>query len=238
MKYIVKNNNEPTILTRYRSTPGADYNKSKPPTDVKDEIRKSLIQEQGYICCYCMKRITLSYGTTKIEHFKPRKIYNGSNGKPNLKLSYDNMLLACTGMELDEQGNNIFCCDTKKDDSELFYVNPLNENIENVFYYTKDGEIKSHNENIQNEIDNVLNLNNQKLKEYRKKKYSYAKQIIEKAEEQKKCSLGFLNDMRKKWYEVDSDGMFKEFCMVVVYLIDKKIKKIKKINEIKHKRNN
>ena len=47
MKQIIKNN-EPNALTQYRSTPGADYENM--PSDVKDEIRKALFQEQGGIC--------------------------------------------------------------------------------------------------------------------------------------------------------------------------------------------
>lgn len=222
MKRIIKNSSEPTALKQYRSTPGADYENM--PTDVKDIIRNALYQEQGGICCYCMKQITLDYGNTKIEHFKPRNIYNGKDGKENLKLNYNNLLLACKGEEMDSYNNKVSCCDSKKGDSELLFVNPLNNDIESKFYYTRSGEITSHDENIKNEIKNILNLNNQTLKNLRKKVYEYIKHKINKAELQKKCSLGFLNNLHKFWYDADKNGLFKPFCMVAVYVIRKKIK--------------
>lgn len=222
MKLIIKNGVEPTALKQYRSTPGADYENM--PTDIKDIIRSTLYQEQGGICCYCMKRISLDYGNTKIEHFKPRNIYNGKDGKENLKLNYNNLLLACKGEEMDSNNNKVSCCDSKKGETELLFVNPLDQNIESKFYYTSSGEITSHEESIKNEIKAILNLNNQTLKNLRKKVYEHIKQRINKAVEQKKCSLGLLNSLRKEWYEPDKMGLFKPFCMVAVYLIDKKIK--------------
>ena len=38
-----------------------------------DNLRKSLLEEQGYICCYCMSRIDCK--NSKIEHFKPQSLH-------------------------------------------------------------------------------------------------------------------------------------------------------------------
>ena len=46
----ISKNREPQEWTRYKSTPGVVY--SSIP-----ELVKSLYQEQGYICAYCMRRI-------------------------------------------------------------------------------------------------------------------------------------------------------------------------------------
>ena len=38
----------------------------------KNELRQSLLKEQGYICCFCMRRIEDSNETTKIAHIFPQ----------------------------------------------------------------------------------------------------------------------------------------------------------------------
>ena len=47
---LIKKNPEPRKWLEYRSTPGVDY-QSIP------ELVDSLLEEQGYICAYCMRRI-------------------------------------------------------------------------------------------------------------------------------------------------------------------------------------
>lgn len=50
MKQIIKNN-EPRSLVQHRAR-GGNYDNLD-----KDELRTSLMTEQGHICCYCMCRI-------------------------------------------------------------------------------------------------------------------------------------------------------------------------------------
>lgn len=61
----INKNPEPKEWTSYRLTPGADY-KAIP------ELRRALLEEQGYICAYCMRRIPVkdsnSNETSRIEH--------------------------------------------------------------------------------------------------------------------------------------------------------------------------
>jgi hypothetical protein len=64
MKRIIKGS-EPPCLLKYRQTASATYEDYRP----KDPLKKALLTEQGYICCYCMKRI--SEEKMEIEHFKP-----------------------------------------------------------------------------------------------------------------------------------------------------------------------
>ena len=95
MKKIVKNR-EPNSLTRHRSQRG---NFDNLPTNDKNELRDSLLREQGYICCYCMKRIpekndlNLDEHGCKIEHFKCQ------NKNSNLELVYSNLMISCLGGE-------------------------------------------------------------------------------------------------------------------------------------------
>jgi len=71
MKYIQKGK-PPKALTKYKdTTPGATF-ESAP----KAEIRAELLNEQGWLCAYCMRRISDKYNPklakykTEIEHFK------------------------------------------------------------------------------------------------------------------------------------------------------------------------
>ena len=54
------------------------------PPDVKADLRKSLLEEQGYLCAYCMRRIHDDHNEVKIEHYEPRNAQN--------ELDYSNLL--------------------------------------------------------------------------------------------------------------------------------------------------
>jgi uncharacterized protein (TIGR02646 family) len=65
MKYI-KKQKEPESLVQHRCELHATYDNYRE----KDELRISLLNEQGYICCYCMQHI--GKHNMKIEHLRPR----------------------------------------------------------------------------------------------------------------------------------------------------------------------
>ncbi|MFN4795406.1 MAG: TIGR02646 family protein, partial [Pseudanabaena sp.] len=72
MKKIIKQS-EPRSLVEHRSKQRANQNADYENYPKKDDLRKSLLEEQGYICCYCMSRITSEQ--MKIEHWKPQTKY-------------------------------------------------------------------------------------------------------------------------------------------------------------------
>ena len=89
LKYIEKQN-PPESFVQYSSKSGATFKDlSENHIDVRNELRKSLLTEQGCICCYCGCRIETE--NTKIEHLKPRQ------QNPQLQLEYDNLLASCDG---------------------------------------------------------------------------------------------------------------------------------------------
>lgn len=80
-----------------------DFRKNMPGTgfgnlsgEPKNALRKRLLEDQGYICCYCGQRI--DDDNTKIEHIKPQKYF------PELSLDFNNMLASCDGGEKDRNG--------------------------------------------------------------------------------------------------------------------------------------
>jgi hypothetical protein len=71
MKHVVKQP-EPIEFSEWK----AQANENWQPTyaelrsDVKQAVKKSLMQEQGYLCCYCEQR--LDETRSHIEHFQPQ----------------------------------------------------------------------------------------------------------------------------------------------------------------------
>ena len=95
MKQIFKNK-EPNSLIEHRAK-GGNFNDLK-----KDELRECLLNEQGYICCYCMKRIPQKLKPEEIEKHTPDcKIehFKCQSGNPDLTLNYQNLLISCNGYQ-------------------------------------------------------------------------------------------------------------------------------------------
>ena len=55
-------------LENFVRIPGATYSDAGIP---KDQLKESLLKEQGYLCAYCMSRI--SEDTMKVEHWHPQR---------------------------------------------------------------------------------------------------------------------------------------------------------------------
>lgn len=164
MKHINKAS-EPNELTEYRagvSNLTEDSARNIFDHSPKEKIRTSLLNEQEKICCYCMQNIDEK--PTKIEHFTPISVNH------NLALDYSNLLLSCKGNEKDRQKNQH--CDTFKGDKILCW-NPSDtqRNLESSIKYSSNGKISSNNPDLNRDIDEVLNLNSEKLKMMRKSRW-------------------------------------------------------------------
>ena len=183
MKYIQKGN-EPSSLEKYRKSLSPGTQKTYDNFPDKDALREILLEEQGYICCYCMKRITnelievrgkYQY-KTRIEHWSPREIYNGQNGKSDLRLNYRNLMAACDGNQ--GQPKHLYCCDKSKGSQEI-KINPTQSICEEQFFFSPTGEITSEDEDIKQELNGVLRLNIQIHRNNRKAALSKALQQLQ-----------------------------------------------------------
>ena len=181
MRHITKGK-EPESLTRYRATAFASYD----GYDDKDGLRKSLLRDQGYLCCYCMRRIWAH--KMRIEHWASQDEH------PDLQLSYRNLLGACQGGErtkeerLEETARDKDLdyrpphaaqakkpahphhhCDKHKGNTPLT-VSPVDpsKNCEQAIKYLANGEITSDDEAIRRDLDETLNLNLEWLKRNRR----------------------------------------------------------------------
>lgn len=90
MRYIQKGK-APESLIQYAKNKNA-YFDGYPD---KDDVREQLLKEQGYLCGYCMKRLT-SAKEVKIEHILPQSRLKDD---PREVLDYKIMLGVCYGNE-------------------------------------------------------------------------------------------------------------------------------------------
>lgn len=221
MKQIIKGT-EPKSLTEYRSSiTHSELKKNNIYEDFKEKtkegcsknenynLRKQLLEEQGYICCYCMSRIDCN--NSKIEHFKPQTKYR------NVQINYQNLFIACNGGE-GKKGKEQYC-DSFKGEDELKDINLLLA-IESVIEYSKLGEIFSSNTKIEKELKSVLNLNNKTLKRNRKESYQ---RFIQNMNKRGWITQTIKNDI-SKYKKMDINGKYYEFCEMIIYFLTKKLK--------------
>jgi uncharacterized protein (TIGR02646 family) len=212
MKHIHKGTQPPSLL-KYRKQFDATYENYRE----KDELREALLKEQGYICCYCMRRIT--EGHTKIEHWKPQTKY------PALQLDYHNLLAACNGNE--GEPKELQHCDTQKGDAEIV-IHPADsqKNCEDFIKYRNNGEIYSDDPEINQDLNDTLNLNLQALVENRKRTY---KGVIGEITRIRGGNVAWsVTDVKKNIRDYEnkgSDGKYKPYCNMVVYLLKKRFAK-------------
>ena len=133
------------------------------PTTHKELIRSELKSEQGYLCCYCERK--LENGDYHIEHIKPK----GLSKYEIYSIEYDNLICSCQ-LEL-ENGDPRHCGNGKGSwYEEPLFVSPLDPNCETRFRYTFDGHIQASTDNDNRAQTTIqrLNLNIDKLIALRK----------------------------------------------------------------------
>ncbi|WP_241613846.1 retron system putative HNH endonuclease [Rosenbergiella epipactidis] len=204
---------EPDALKVYRLS-GGIYD-GEHFTEVKDEIRKALLQEQGFICAYCMRRIEKN--NMKVEHWLCQSDNDG------LTLIYSNLLGCCKGYDGDKR-SKLKTCDTKKGNKKLKY-NPSNNlsRINQIIKYNGDGRISSTDEEFSEQLDSVLSLNYFRLIQNRKELFSVIRRKLSekpgtRTNEEKRRIL-------ERFMTRDKNGKLFEYCGVVNYYLNKLINK-------------
>lgn len=207
MKYIIKQSS-PTSLENYKKEIGACFDEL--PKIVKDELRHSLFDEQGGICCYCGKRISDNY-TSVIEHLYPR----GLKQYVHLQLEYTNLLCSCDGGVRDRTGKSKAeklkfpsYCDNKKN-NRVLKVTPLCSDCEELFMYDEEGHIYGATDAACEAIK-TLGLDCVTLVNQRRA-------AIEPYIEQQLSDVEWNKEVHKLSQRFD--GLFLPFCFAVIYYI-------------------
>jgi uncharacterized protein (TIGR02646 family) len=134
MKHIQKSR-EPDSLTKWKQKLGSRIPDWKSfAKGVKDDVYFSLLQEQGYICCYCGRPIARKQ--CHIEHYRPKSVYK------QLTFEYTNLIASCQGEDEDRPRVPVHCGHKKQAwfDEELM-ISPLDPNCPDYFKYSGSGEI-------------------------------------------------------------------------------------------------
>lgn len=227
---LIQKSKEPNDLQVHRGQNGTDYESFKRDVGLGDispatGLRKSLLDEQGYICAYCMKRIPHSHtenGATsdkmKVEHFVPQT--NATSIAQKLDITYTNMFACCMGNH--GQREAFETCDTRKGESSLT-ITPLREADIRTLIYGADGSIFSTNATFETEINQILNLNEDNLKRQREEIYKLIVGRVKKefskpnlTRQQKNAYL----DTQINWWNSKQDGKFQPFCMVAIKYLE------------------
>ena len=162
MKQVVKNQ-EPQQFSTWKRQRGTVHQRGwdQLTGPIKQVIHDALMEEQGYICCYCESRVTSD--NSHVEHFRPRSRF------PSRELDYQN--LHCSCLRTLSPGEPVHCGHKKGSwfDAALL-ISPLQQNCGKRFRFTRNGEIlpRSRNDSAAKETIKGLGLDLPKLNALRK----------------------------------------------------------------------
>ncbi len=192
-------------------------------TDEYGKLKKELLEEQGYICCYCEKRIGgNSMRDCTIEHFMPRNPDpNCLSGDEytrcvNAQLQYENLFASCKGMEQVSLDH----CNHKKDNwfDFKYCVSPTSEQIEGIFGFRTNGKIFAEGSNLCAEkMKQHLNLDTYVLQEQRKTAYSTICEV--EFDDVNILDDEYVYSVLDFYSEKDTDGKHEPFISMITYCI-------------------
>lgn len=209
-----------SILAGLQGTRSGDslFRSVKHMWQFKDIFKRSLIREQGYVCCYC--GCSIECDNVTIEHVLPKGKYRHLVGE------YENLLVSCqggrdipedevTGVPLYTRGFYLQHCDASKGETEI-PIKPYDKDCESRFTYEIDGTISCNpaDADAQTTIS-VLQLDCPYLQQSRKDE-------IEKAiydEDGNMLSTDELEKQFDRMMSKDRQGHYHTFHFVVASVI-------------------
>jgi uncharacterized protein (TIGR02646 family) len=250
MKHIEKDlTHEPAALRIFRTTtPGARYSgygdkevlstteqshiatlpaieSEKFIEGKRNPLKKAICGEQGFICCYCMSRISPSEMT--VEHFIPqnRHLESPFNTSEHLamELDYRNLLGSCKSKNRD--------CSEIRGNAPL-KLDPRKPEIETLIQYKKTGLAFSENQEIDAEINHVLKLNPISVSDpfasfllkNRRNVIDHARaRMIRSGKENTWTKKAIQNEI--EYWLTPVKGQFRPYCLAAVHYLRPKLRK-------------
>lgn len=204
MKHIVKQG-EPQSFSDWKAQSNDDWQPTYEDLrgSIKADVKVALTKEQGYICCYCERRLTDL--DSHIEHFQPQ---NNQDVDP---LDYKNMLCSCQRQM--EKGEPRRCGNLKGNwfNKELL-VSPFELKCEARFAFTGDGLIKPALDSDQGALETIMKLGLAvpKLNALRR---GAVEPFLDD-----QISNDDINTFVAGYLEKDADGRFGEFWTTIRYI--------------------
>lgn len=213
MIYIQKGNPPKKFQEFKQQNPQAHFDDM--PPDIKAALRQSLLEEQGYLCAYCMSKIR---DKVKIEHYEPRN--------PQNELTYSNLLAVCMGNSAGNQREHQHC-DTKKGNKHL-HINPQNVDHIKQISYRSDGTIYAkNNDDFNDDLNLTLNLNDEQgyLKANRESALKALKDKLLQKCKDKSANLLLIEKWLKFYRNKNESGERAEYCGILTDYLLKRQKK-------------
>ncbi len=192
----------------------------------KSDLRKILVAEQGFLCCYCQQQIDFSEKTS-LEHFFPKDGADKILGK-TLMFDYQNLLAVCDGGQFDKGKvvpRQTFCDRHKLE--KTIPLSPIFENIESRFSFIQTAVDKieiissaADDSEVEKTIK-ILNLNAEILQ---KRRGSMIAGLIFQDQEMTKLissddAKKLLNFFEKEIASRQPEDKFPVFCTVQIHFL-------------------
>ena len=204
MKHIIKCS-EPQAFVDWKDQANEDWQPDYGDLSgaPKEAVKEALMKEQGYLCCYCERRLTDD--DSHIEHLRPQS-------DPAVDpLDFANMLCSCQKQL--KKGEPRHCGNLKDDwyDAALL-ISPLDSDCESRFAFMGNGAIKPSllTDTAATESINHLGLNIPKLNALRASAIEPFLEEILNEEELRQFVSGYL--------EKEANGRHGEFWTTIRYL--------------------
>jgi uncharacterized protein (TIGR02646 family) len=212
MRAITKGQ-EPRSLVEHRANTPSDYASYAE----KGDLRAALVRDQRGLCCYCMTRVEPTGTGMKIEHWRCQ------SRNPDVELAYSNLLAACRGGH--GQPETLQHCDTRKGEQDLKF-NPADpsHSIEQRIRFEPDGTIASSDTDFDTQLNDVLGLNLQMLKNRRKGVLSGILEWWKREKARLKGPVPREQLARERARRAgDGDGYLSPFHPVAVWWLDQRL---------------
>ncbi|MEI6777996.1 MAG: retron system putative HNH endonuclease [Chloroflexales bacterium] len=218
MKYITKRP-QPQALIAWTRTRSEDDEQATTwtyddmPGGVRESIKRSLIAEQGGLCCYTGRRITLE--TSHIEHLKPQAACIGHEDT-----DYTNLLAAYPSSAPNTPGCPYGAHRKANWHEPELFVHPRRQDCEVRFRYRDTGKVVATRPDDAAVVTTIrqLGLDHPQLEQMRKAAI-YAAIYDEELTKSQAQRLLAAMDQR------DGQGQFHEFCFVLKQACEKYLKR-------------
>lgn len=219
----IKKGPTPNELAVFQREEGATYDS---PGFPREAVYEALLKEQGYLCAYCMARISLD--SIHIEHWVPqshsKKGYEELTQEDcdRLAIDYKNMLGVCPGGK--GKAKRYTTCDCHRGNQYIF-VTPLESWMVETLQYGRDGKISSTHKNIDEDIDGPLHLNEATLMANRRAAWEACKKVLIKKKNAGTWTAAMLDKQISHYERTDEDGQKQPYAGIVLYWLRKYRKK-------------